>query len=126
VNGLAAHQQVWDSTQEDGITLRLHITFIQHASYIYTFMGLSRLQDYDTYVRVFGETASSFRRLTDRKYLDRKPKRIQLVAADGRRTLQAILQREGLPQELWARFAIINAMELDQVPERGRTIKVIR
>ena len=74
----------------------------------------------------FGATASSFRRLTDRRYIDRKPTRIRMITADGRQTLQAIFQREGLPKELWPRFAIINAGELDQVPERGRTVKVIR
>jgi len=126
INGLAAYQQIWDGTQEDGTKLRLHLTYIQHTSHIYTFMGLTRLQDYDTYTPSFGATASSFRRLTDRKYLDRKPKRIKLVAADGRRSLQATLQREGVPKELWPRFAIINVLELDQVPERGRTVKVIR
>jgi len=126
INGLAAYQQIWDGTQEDGSKLRLHLTYIQHASHIYTFMGLARLQDYDIYALTFGASASSFRRLTDRKYIDRQPRRIKLMTADGRQTLQAILQREGLPKELLPRFAIINAMELDQVPERGRTIKVIR
>ncbi|MFA9454548.1 MAG: hypothetical protein ACERK6_11610, partial [Candidatus Aminicenantaceae bacterium] len=126
INGLAAYQQIWDGTQEDGTKLRLHLTYIQHASYIFTFMALTSLQDYDTYTLTFGASASSFRRLTDRKYLDRQPRRIKLVTADGRQTLQAILQSEGLPKELLPRFAIINAMELDQVPERGRTIKVIR
>jgi predicted Zn-dependent protease len=126
ISGLAAHQQIWDGTQEDGTKLRLHLTYIQYASYIYTFMGLTRVQEYDAYAPAFGATASSFRKLTDRKYLDRKPKRIKLMAADGRRSLQATLQREGVPKELWPRFAIINVLELDQVPERGRTVKVIR
>lgn len=126
INGLAAYQQIWDGTQEDGTKLRLHLTYIQYTSHIFTFMGLSRLQDYDTYTPTFGASASSFRRLTDRKYLDRQPKRIKLMTADGRQTLQAILEREGLPKELWPRFAIINALELGQVPERGRIVKVIR
>jgi predicted Zn-dependent protease len=126
INGLAAHQQIWESTQEDGTKLRLHLTYIQYASHIYTFKGLSRVNEYDTYSLTFGATASSFRRLTDQSYIDRKPKRIRLITADGRQTLQAVFQREGLPEELWPRFAIINALELDQVPERGRTVKVIR
>ncbi len=126
INGLAAYQQIWDGTQEDGTKLRLHVTYIQYASYIYTFMGLSRVQEYDKYAPSFGATASSFRRLTDRRYLDRQPTRIKLVAADGRRTLQAIFQREGMAKELWPQFAIMNSGELDQAPERGSTIKVIR
>jgi predicted Zn-dependent protease len=126
ISGLAAHQQIWDGTQEDGTKLRLHLTYIQYASYIYTFMGLTRVQEYDAYAPAFGATASSFRKLTDRKYLDRKPKRIKLMAADGRRSLQALLQREGVPKELWQRCAIINVLELDQLPKRGHTLKVIR
>jgi predicted Zn-dependent protease len=126
INGLAAFQQIWDGSQEDGTKLRLHLTYIQYSSYIYTFMGLSRVQEYDGYSLVFEDTASSFRRLTERRYLDRQPKRIELVAADGRQTLQAIFQREGLPKELWQQFAIMNSAELDQAPERGTTIKVIR
>lgn len=126
ISGLAAYQQIWDGAQEDGTKLRLHVTYIRYASHIYTFMGLSRVQEYDAYALAFGATASSFRRLTDRRYIDRKPTRIRMITADGRQTLQAIFQREGLPKELWPRFAIINAGELDQVPERGRTVKVIR
>jgi len=126
VNGLPSFQRVMDVTQGDGSSLRLHQTYIEYDSHMYTFTAMSLKEDYDKHSLAFGSTASSFRKLTDRKFLDRKPKRIKLMAADGSRSLQAILQREGLPKELWPRFAIINVLELDQVPERGHTLKVIR
>jgi predicted Zn-dependent protease len=126
VNGLSAHQQVWDVPQEEGGSIRLRFNYIQYASYIYTFTALCSTPDYDNYSLAFGSTASSFRTLTDRKYLNRKPTRIKLTSADGNSTLQQIFHKQGLKQDLWKQFAIMNAMELDQKPQRGQPIKTIK
>ena len=126
VNGLSTQQQVWDVPQEEGESLRLRFNYIQYASYIYTFTAICSTPDYDSYAQAFGSTASSFRTLTDRKYLNRQPVRIRLVSADGSSTLRQIFQKQGLKEDLWKQFAIMNAMELDQKPRRGQQIKTIK
>ncbi len=126
VNGLSAYQQLWDVPQEEGGSIRLGFTYIQYASTMYSFTAICSTPDYDTYSLAFGSTAASFRTLTDRKYLNRQPTRIKLISADGNSTLQQIFQKQGLKQDLWKQFAIMNAMELDQKPRRGQSIKVIK
>jgi hypothetical protein len=49
-----------------------------------------------------------------------------LVKADGRQSLQQILQRAGMEKELWPKFAVLNNLELDQVPSRNKLIKIIK
>ncbi len=126
VNRLNVLQQVWDYEDENNGQLRLQLTYIQYGSYIYSFTALSRREDFAKYQTDFSSTAGSFRTLTDNKYLNRQPKRLRLVSADGRSSIREIFQNQGIPEELWPQFAVMNALELDQKPERGRQIKVIR
>ncbi len=126
VNRLNVLQQVWDYEAEDSGPLRLQLTYIQYGSYIYSFTALSRQEDFTKYQPNFSSTAGSFSALTDNNYLNRQPRRLRLVSADGRSSAREIFQRQGMPEETWAQFAIMNALELDQRPERGRQLKVIR
>jgi predicted Zn-dependent protease len=126
VNGLSSFQQVWDVTQEQGETLRAQMTFIRYGPHMYTFTALSLRKDFDAFAGAFKATSSSFRQLSDRRYLNRQPVRLRLVNSDGRRTLREILQQNKMSEKIWPRFAVMNALELDQKPARGLSIKVIR
>jgi len=68
----------------------------------------------------------SFRRLTDSRYLNRQPRRLVLIKANGHSSLRQIFQKANTPQELWEKLAIMNAITLDEKPPRGRLIKLVK
>jgi predicted Zn-dependent protease len=69
---------------------------------------------------------TSFRDLTDASKINRSPKRLALVKANGRDTLQAIFKQAGMPDKTWPQFAVWNALEVTAVPAAGKLIKIFR
>lgn len=126
INGLASYHQVYDISQEQGGDIRARLSYIKKNGFIYTFLALSAQNEFNKYDRPFQSIVGSFQELRDEKYLNRKPQRIRLVKANGRQSLQAIFQKAGMPEDLWAQFAIMNGMDLDSTPESGKTIKTVR
>jgi predicted Zn-dependent protease len=126
INGLSAYQQDFDYYPQDSPDLRVLMTFIKYGSYIYNFTALSTIPKFNGYENQFDRIITSFRRLTNRAYLNRQPKRIKLYTAKGRKTLQNIFRETGLDEDLWPRFAIMNGMELVEIPARGQQIKIIK
>jgi predicted Zn-dependent protease len=125
INGLNAYEQFFNYYPQDSSDLRILLSYIKYGSYIYTFTALSTIPKFDQYDTQFDRIISSFRRLTDRAYLNRQPKRIKLHRANGRQTLQTIFQQARIKEDLWSRFAIMNGMELNETPARDTIIKVI-
>jgi predicted Zn-dependent protease len=126
INGLAAYQQLFDYSPQDSPDLRVLLSFIKYGSYIYTFTALSTIAKFDQYDNQFDRLVGSFSRLTNRAYLNRQPKRIKLHKSNGRQNLQKILQEAGIKEDLWPRFAIMNGMELSDIPPRNSLIKIIK
>jgi len=126
INGLTAYQQLFDYHPQDSPDLRVLLSFIKYGSYIYTFTALSTITKFDQYDNQFDRLVSSFKKLTNRAYIDRLPKRIKLHRANGRQNLQRILQEAGIKEDLWPRFAIMNGMELGDTPPRDTLIKIIK
>jgi predicted Zn-dependent protease len=126
INGLASHHQVYDVSQQEEEDLRMRLSFIGKNGFIYTFIALSTRSDFDKYDRQFQSVVGSFNELRDTRYLNRKPKRIHLVKANGRENLQEMFRKAGMAEDLWPRFAIMNGLELNQVPKSGQPIKIVR
>ena len=126
INGLTSYQQLLEIEQSEQENLRTQMSFIRYGGYFYTFTTLSTTQNYDSYASPFHSLVHSFRPLKDPKYLNRQPQRIRLIRADGRKDLKTIFRGENLKEDVWPRFAIMNGMELDQVPVKGSRIKVAR
>jgi len=126
INGFKTYQQLLDISQENSETIRILVSFIKDGSTIYTFIALSTTTHFDTFNPDFNRLVGSFQRLTNRSYLNRQPERIRLVKANGRRTLQEILQNAGMEKELWPKFAVFNNLKLDQIPSRNNLIKIIK
>jgi hypothetical protein len=91
-----------------------------------TFSALSLEQNFPNDQGTFGQTVGSFKDLSNPAYLNRAPKRLALVRADGVSALQEIFRKQGLAQNLWPQFAIMNGMEPGAVPIKGRLIKTLR
>jgi len=106
--------------------LRVLLSLIKYESYIYTFTALSTITKFDQYDNQFDRLVSSFKKLTNRVYIDRPPKRIKLHRSNGRQNLQRILQDAGIKEDLWPRFAVMNGMELGETPPRDTLIKIIK
>ncbi len=126
INGLASFHQIYDLSQEGGEDIRTRLSFIRKNDFIYTFVALSAKNVFDQYDRPFQSVIGSFQELRDTRYLNRRPQRIRLVKANGRQSLQAIFQKAGMAKDLWPKFAIMNGMDLDAIPESGHTIKTVR
>jgi predicted Zn-dependent protease len=126
VNGLSCFEQSYLVTQEDQSKLRLSRSFLKKGDMVYTFSALSLEQSFSNYQATFGQTVGSFRDLTNPAYLNRQPKRLALVRADGVTALQEIFRKQGLAQSLWPQFAIMNGLEPAAVPVKGRLIKILR
>jgi len=126
INGLASYHEVYDVSQQDKEDLRTRLSFVEKKGFIYTFTALSSKSDFNQYDRHFQSIVGSFKELRDARYIDRKPLRIKLVKADGRENLQRMFQKAGMDKDFWPQFAIMNEMELDQIPKQDQMIKIVK
>jgi predicted Zn-dependent protease len=126
INGLSSLQRVYRINQEEQEDLNARMTFIRKNPYIYTFTAVSSSGNFNQYDYQFGTIAGSFQKLNDPKYINRAPKRIKLVEANGRESLENIFRNAGMDKEIWPQFAVINGMESGQTPKKGQLIKILR
>jgi predicted Zn-dependent protease len=125
-NDLSCYEQSYSVPQENQSPVRLVRSFIKKGDLIYTFSALSPEPKFSSYQPGFRSTVGSFRNLTDSAYLNRTAKRLALVRADGGTAIQEIFRKEGMAQNLWPQFAIMNGMEAAAVPAKGKLLKVLR
>ena len=125
VNGLPALAVVADQQQQQG-TIRTLTYLIQYEGRIYSLMGITTAQAFDSYARLFTNTMESFRPLTDPAKLNKKPERIDIVTVPQTTTLQQILQPYAKDQKRLEELAVLNGMQLQDRVERGTLIKVVK
>jgi predicted Zn-dependent protease len=102
------------------------LSCLKKGDWVYAFQALSSPDGFPKYASSFKATVASFRNLTEAAKIDRKPKRLTLVKANGTDTLQAILKRSGVSEKDGPVFAVINGLELTAVPAAGKLIKTAR
>lgn len=124
VNGLPAIALVAD--QEQGKqNLRTLSYLISYNNLIYSFIGASARNDFNTYAPVFTNTMSNFSQLTDQEKLNRKPEKIDIQTVQQNATLAQALRSFGVPSDRQEELAVLNGMELSDRVEQGMLIKVI-
>ncbi|MBN2206778.1 MAG: M48 family metalloprotease [Candidatus Aminicenantes bacterium] len=129
INGLASYHQTIDVTgqgQQQTEATRARLSYIRKADFIYTCGAAAALSTFSRRDPEFSRIVKSFETLRDRTKLDRRPKRLKIMKGDGRRTLEAIFQAEGVAKDLWPTLAVMNALPLNQTPAAGRPVKVVR
>mgnify|MGYP000726736036 CR=1 FL=1 len=126
INGLACFEQAFSIAQESAEAVRMNLSCLKKDDWVYAFQAISSTSGFSKYASGFKTVISSFRNLTDASKINRAPKRLALVKANGRETLQAIFKRTGLEQGFWAQFAVMNGLELNAVPPGGKLIKTVR
>jgi predicted Zn-dependent protease len=126
VPGLLSYHERYEISQQDGNTASLRLSLIKKGAFVYTFLALAAHADFANFDPDFRRTAQSFQELQDPAYLKRRPLRVAVAEADGRRTLQDIFASAGMKDQLWPAFAVMNELELSAVPPSGRLVKCAR
>ena len=131
VNGLSAIAVVADQQtqqqeqQQQAAPIRTLSYFIQHGSNIYHLIGVSAVNDFNTYAPFFESSMKSFRELTDASKINKKPERVRIktVRQDG--TLEQALRANNVQDKRLQEFAILNGKQLTDRVSSGTLIKVI-
>ena len=126
INGLTSLHQLYDIPQQEADTLRVRLSFIRKGGMVYSFTALSKASGFGGYDPNFQNMLMSFRDLNDPRYLSRQPARLRIIKPDGLQNLQAIFQANGIKKDLWPKLALLNGLELAEVPPPSRLVKVIR
>lgn len=126
INGLSSYEQSYAVTQEGAAAVRMSLICLKKGDWVYAFQAISPEASFQRYAADFGRIVGSFRELTDAAKIDRAPKRLALVKATGRDSLQTIFKRAGMPEGSWPQFAVWNGLEASAVPPAGRLVKIFR
>jgi predicted Zn-dependent protease len=126
INGLSSYEQSYSVAREGASSVRMSLTCLKKGDWVYAFQALSPEASFQRYAGDFGRVVGSFRDLTDKSKIDRAPKRLALVKANGRDSLQTIFKRAGMPEGSWPQFAVWNGLEASAVPAAGKLVKVFQ
>ncbi|HEX9902282.1 MAG TPA: M48 family metalloprotease [Acidobacteriota bacterium] len=126
INGLSSFHQLYDIAQKDAETLRVRLSFIRKGEMIYSFTALSSAAGFGGYDTGFQNMIRSFRDLSDPRFINRQPVRLRMIKPNGLQNLQAIFQANNIKKDLWPKMAVLNGLELQEVPPPSRLVKVIR
>jgi predicted Zn-dependent protease len=125
-NSLSGYVRLYDIAQANKAKLRLQLSVIRKAPYIYTFSALSTAADFTNYDPAFQKIVRSFNELHDPGHLNRQPLRLKFFKADGTETLESIFRDENVKKDFRPQLAILNGLELNSLPEKNQLVKIIR
>ena len=126
INGLSCVHQVFDVVKPEKETLRVQFSFIRKGEQIYTFSALSKAINFKRHAPEFDRIVGSFQELKDPAHLNKQPRRMKLVRADGTQNLRELFERAGMKKDLWPSFAVMNGFGQEAVPPKGRLIKTVQ
>mgnify|MGYP005751229887 CR=1 FL=1 len=124
VNGLPALAVIADQQQQQA-TIRTLTYFIEYGGNIYSLMGISSAQNFNSYAKLFTNTMESFRELTDPSKLNKQPERVRIKTVKQTGTLAQALQAYTKDTKRLEEFAVLNGMQLEDRVEQGTLIKVV-
>lgn len=121
IGGSPAYRVEGTAAQQNG-SVAFSATYIEYGGNVYQILGLTSPNTFTQYASAFRSTPGSFRRLTDSRYLNRQPSRLEVTTPRSGATLQTLLQGRTLPNGLSAQeVAIMNQTELTaRIPEGVR------
>ncbi len=100
-------------------------TFVEYGGNVYQILGLTAANTFSRYASAFRTTSSSFARLTDSRYLNRQPSRLEVTTPRDGSTIQSLLQGRALPNGLSAEeVAIMNQADLTSRIPAGTRVKL--
>lgn len=130
INGMPAivtvsRQVSQDQTTGQEQTSMILSHFISYGNKYYAFHGVSSEPDFAVYSGNFVNTVNNFSGLSDPARLNKQPVRIHVRNVQRSGTLEAALKYYGVPQDKLAEVALLNDMELSDMVQAGKVIKVI-
>lgn len=124
INGYPAYRVEGGAQQQNG-SVGFSATFVEYGGNVYQMLGLTALNAFNTYGGTFRQVAGSFDRLTDSRYLNRRPSRLEVERSTGGATIQSLLRNRTLPTGLSAdEVAIMNQVTLTEPIPSGRPVKL--
>ena len=126
INGNRAATVDGTATTQQG-ALQFTATFIEYGGAVYQILGLAPQAAFAQNERAFRQTAQSFARLTEARYLNRQPTRLDVTTTSRGASVQSLLRGRTLPGGVTAEdVAIMNEVDLGEALPAGRTIKLPR
>ena len=125
INGLSAVRTVSKIMTNQG-TLEIMSGYVQKGDKVYEFHGLAPENAFRSYQPVFQKTMGGFKRLTNKRMLNRKPVRIQVASAPVTGTVKKVLKALGTPDRKLQAWAVMNGKTLDETVEAGTLLKIIK
>lgn len=124
VGGNSAYVLEGTAQQQNG-SVGFLATFIEYGGNVYQVLGLTAANNLRQYGRTFQSVAGSFARLTDSRYLNRQPSRLEVTTAPRGATIQSMLRGRSLPGGLTEEeVAIMNQVELGEALRSGQRVKL--
>ena len=126
INGNRAATVDGTATTQQG-ALQFTATFIEYGGAVYQILGLASQAAFAQNERAFRQTAQSFARLTEARYLNRQPTRLDVTTTGRGASVQSLLRGRTLPGGVTAEdVAIMNEVDLAEPLPAGRAIKLPR
>ena len=132
VNGLNAIsivadqvQQQQQGQQQQQPAIRTLSYVIQYGGVFYHLIGVSQVNDFNTYAPSFTNTMQNFRELKDAAKLAKQPERIRIKTVAQSATLNQTLISFKMDSKRFEELAILNGMKLTDRLEKGSLIKVV-
>jgi predicted Zn-dependent protease len=123
INGLPAVAHSFAAQTQQGV-LRGLAAFVSHQGKVFQILGYTPSSRWPRYDNVMAQALNSFERLTDRRYLEVRPKKLAIVDVPRAMSLRVFADRypSTVPLET---LAIINEVAVDGTLEPGPAKRVV-
>jgi len=130
VNGMPAIVTLSQQISEDQSTGTKSVNnvlsyFIQYGIAFYVFHGVSTEADFANYAPAMEASMNTFSKLTDASKINVKPRRILVKKVQRAGTLSEALSYFGMKQDKFNELALLNELELSDMVQAGKKIKII-
>ena len=127
VNGLPAVYLVADQQSQDQNqpSLRTQSYIIGHNNNFYHLIGVSLINEFNSYVASFNYTMQGFKTLTDPTIINKKPDRVRIKTVNSTMTLAQFFRQHNIPDSRHEEYSILNGMQLTDNVTAGMLVKII-
>jgi predicted Zn-dependent protease len=121
IGGLPAYTAFFEAATEEG-TLQGEVAFVSHDGRIYQIMNYAPTARFSAYQKAFDASIRSFSRLTDARYLNVQPKRLELVNLERQMALPDFVRAYPSTVEIGT-IGLINGVTVNQMLPGGELAK---
>lgn len=123
INGLRAVTGVFEAVSGQTL-LAGRVAFIEHGGKVYRVLGYTPQARWSSYDRIFEEVIRSFDNVTERRYLDVQPRRLEIVPLREAMSVAAFASRHPTPVSADV-LALINGVPAGGTLPAGEPVKTV-